>query len=140
MDSPILPRMPTPSGRLTRWLWLGGGLVGATGLFLLWRFEPEGQFFFPRCFLHAATGLECPGCGGLRATHALLHGDIARAFAYNPWAFVGTPAVLAFAALPVMTDEARTVKVRTGISWVMLLVTLAFWIWRNTASYPFIRV
>ena len=93
MDTPILPRMPTPSGRLTRWLWLGGGLVGATGLFLLWRFEPEGQFFFPRCFLHAATGLECPGCGGLRATHALLHGDIAAAWRLNPMLLLGLPLV-----------------------------------------------
>ena len=114
--------------------------VLASTVVVLYAFDPTRHVLTPPCPYLVLTGLACPGCGLTRAAHFLLHGDIARAFAYNPWAFVGTPAVLAFAALPVMTDEARTVKVRTGISWVMLLVTLAFWIWRNTASYPFIRV
>jgi hypothetical protein len=42
--------------------------------------------------------------------------------------------------LPWMTDARRGVRLRTRLSWVMLLVTVAFWIWRNTPGYPFIRV
>lgn len=53
------------------------------GLTLLWHFEPRGQLFFPRCTLLQVTGLQCPGCGGLRATHALLHGDVASAWRLN---------------------------------------------------------
>ncbi|WP_415803352.1 DUF2752 domain-containing protein [Isoptericola cucumis] len=33
----------------------------------------------------ALTGLACPLCGALRATHDLAHLDVAGAFAANPW-------------------------------------------------------
>jgi Protein of unknown function (DUF2752) len=35
------------------------------------------------CPFHAATGLWCPGCGLTRATHHLLHGDVAGALSRN---------------------------------------------------------
>lgn len=38
---------------------------------------------FPFCPLKALTGLQCPGCGGLRASWHLVHGDIAGAFGHN---------------------------------------------------------
>jgi hypothetical protein len=61
---------------------LVSALAAATllALALLWRFEPQGQIFFPRCTFHQVTGLLCPGCGGLRATHALLHGELLAAW------------------------------------------------------------
>ena len=71
-----------------RWGWLAGPLVLA-GLFVLWRFEPAGQFFFPRCWLYQTTGLQCPGCGTTRALHALLHGDVVAALRLNGLAVVG---------------------------------------------------
>ena len=42
---------------------------------------------FP-CPFRELTGWECPFCGGTRLGAALLHGDIAAAFAYNPVVFV----------------------------------------------------
>lgn len=40
------------------------------------------------CIFRAALGIECPGCGTTRAWLAVLRGDLASAFAYNPlfWA------------------------------------------------------
>ncbi|WP_366179821.1 DUF2752 domain-containing protein [Actinomyces timonensis] len=38
------------------------------------------------CALHRLTGLWCPLCGGTRATASLIHGDLATALAYNPFA------------------------------------------------------
>lgn len=58
-------------------------LAGLGVMGLLWHFEPRGQFFFPRCTFLQVTGLQCPGCGGLRATHALLHGHLAEAWRLN---------------------------------------------------------
>lgn len=49
------------------------GLAWKNGYFL-WIFPPDG------CVLHNLTGYYCPGCGGTRAIHALLHGHIVRSF------------------------------------------------------------
>jgi hypothetical protein len=37
----------------------------------------------PLCSFYAWTGLHCPGCGVLRATHELLHGHLLVALHYN---------------------------------------------------------
>lgn len=39
-------------------------------------------------------GFACPGCGGLRGTSALLHGDVVSAWAYNPLVVLGAPLML----------------------------------------------
>jgi hypothetical protein len=41
------------------------------------------------CPFRAVTGWDCPLCGGTRMGSALLHGDVATAFAFNPVALVG---------------------------------------------------
>jgi hypothetical protein len=53
--------------------------------------EPHGQFYYPRCWLYSTTGLLCPGCGGLRATHAMLNGDLAAAWRLNPLLVLYSP-------------------------------------------------
>jgi len=55
-----------------RW---GVVLLGLGGALLLWWQRPSGQFYYPRCALLAMTGLKCPGCGVMRATHFLLRGE-----------------------------------------------------------------
>ena len=41
------------------------------------------------CPFRAVTGWDCPLCGGTRMGSALLHGDVASAFAFNPVALIG---------------------------------------------------
>jgi hypothetical protein len=66
-------------------LWLAfGGLAVAAGAAVLYWFPPGSVWFYPRCMFHQMTGLNCPGCGGLRAAHQLLHGHWGAAFALNP--------------------------------------------------------
>jgi len=126
--------------RWTRWTVAATAAVLFVSVATLYAVDPTRYRITPPCPYLALTGLACPGCGLTRAAHFLLHGDITRAFAFNPWAFFSAPALAAFALLPSFTDPVRTVRARTGISWVMLVVTVVFWIWRNTASYPFVRV
>ncbi len=67
------------------WVWGAVGLLGvAVGLALLTVFDPAQHGFYPRCYFKALTGLDCPGCGGLRAAHQFLHGNFRAAFALNP--------------------------------------------------------
>jgi hypothetical protein len=56
----------------------------AAGLVLLRVFDPATAGIFPPCPIHYLTGLYCPGCGSLRALHALLHGNLLQAWAMNP--------------------------------------------------------
>ncbi len=115
--------------RPVKWLAITASLALCGLLLLLYFHRPEGQFFFPRCTFHSATGLLCPGCGGLRATHALLHGRLAEAVQSNALLVLGLPAMLAFLA------RQRLGLRPTGISphwvWILFALVVAFGIARN---------
>ena len=58
------------------------------------RNEPvANKQYFPQCGFKNATGLDCPGCGGLRATHALTHGRLLAAFQFHPGYILSLPIV-----------------------------------------------
>jgi len=45
--------------------------------------------FAPPCLFTAIFGVQCPGCGSLRALHALAQGDLTAALAFNaPFVYV----------------------------------------------------
>lgn len=47
--------------------------------------DPNEPGHYPLCPTKALTGLDCPGCGGLRATHALFTGDLVGALDHNAY-------------------------------------------------------
>lgn len=60
------------------------GLAAALGCAYLSVADPnDPDAVFPVCPTRAVTGLDCPACGGLRMTHALLRGDLAGAASAN---------------------------------------------------------
>ena len=74
-------------GALFRWWIPLVTLAGVAVAAVLYFHRPSGQFFFPRCTFHQLTGLLCPGCGGLRALHELLHGHLVAAARSNVLVF-----------------------------------------------------
>ena len=69
------------------------GLIIAAVVFVH-RNEPVGnKEYFPQCGFKNATGLDCPGCGGLRATHALTHLQLKDAFQFHPGYILSLPIV-----------------------------------------------
>lgn len=96
--------------------------------------DPERPGHYPTCPFLAITGLWCPGCGSLRAVHALAHGDLSAAVSRN---------VLTVAAIPfligVWVGWVRRTWTRTpgrGLAhplliWAMLAGIVAFWVVRN---------
>ncbi len=78
-----------------RWILALGGALAAAGALLVFRHDPATSRFFPPCLFHALTGLHCPGCGSLRAFHALLHGEWGRALTFNPASTLAAPFLLA---------------------------------------------
>ncbi len=113
----------------------GGALAGALAL-LFW-FNPASHSFYPRCMFHAVTGLDCPGCGGLRATHQLLHGKVAEAFRLNPLLVCLLPAGVflggryALARLRGKAVPTQPPARATAAVWVLAAMVVAFGVLRN---------
>jgi hypothetical protein len=113
----------------------------AVGSAYLYIFEPGKSGFFPGCPFRALTGFSCPGCGSTRGLHCLLHGDVIAAFEFNPLLILSLPFL--FYALVRYTSAAmhnRPIKwnqLNSIYVWLVLAVTLSFWVFRNTPYYPF---
>jgi len=73
--------MTSRARRLRAPLAVGAGVALAS--LYLGLVDPNVPGHYPLCPTKALTGLDCPGCGGLRATHALLHGDVRGALDHN---------------------------------------------------------
>ena len=101
-------------------------------LAVLYAFAPDQYSFYPRCFLYVMTGWQCPGCGGLRATHSLLHGDIGAAFSYNPLLVSLAPVGLIAACwLGFQKASGRPLRWPTKLLWLLLGVGVVFTVVRN---------
>lgn len=109
---------------------LAGSAVIAAGAWVVYTFPPSSHTFYPRCWFHAATGLDCPGCGGTRALHQLLHGDVLGALALNPLLFV-----LLFGALVSLPSlwrgEQPPFVHKPWFGWASVVVLVGFWVGRN---------
>lgn len=78
----------------SRWnRWLGAGLLAGAGVaaLVLFAFNPERVPIYPVCLFHRWTGLDCPGCGSLRALHQLLHGNFVEALRLNALLVLSLP-------------------------------------------------
>ena len=78
-----------------------------TGLTVLFIHDPAKSSLFPPCLFHALTGLHCPGCGSLRATHELLHGRLLSALRHNAFWVLLLPLVF----YAVLSETLRAVRV-----------------------------
>jgi hypothetical protein len=115
----------TANNRVNAWaarlLIAAAALTVACLLIVLYLFSPDQYSFYPRCLLHSWTGLQCPGCGSLRAAHHLLHGEIGAAFRLNAL-FVVSLVVGVFAGAGLVLNHV------TGRDWLACF-RRPFWIW-----------
>ena len=122
------------------------GIAAATfaavaGLLLLRLFDPATAGIFPPCPVHYLTGWYCPGCGSLRALHALLHGDFGQAWAMNPL----TVMLLPFLSYGLVSEAVRQVRgtglpvpmFSAGQIRVLFMVIVVFGVVRNLPVRPF---
>jgi hypothetical protein len=63
-------------------------------LLLLALVDPNQPGHYPTCPVKALTGLDCPGCGSLRALHDLAHGNVMGALGHNVLLVVWLPVVV----------------------------------------------
>ena len=125
----------TSDSRLAR---LGGPLsalaAGVAAFAVVGLVDPNQPGHYPTCPFFALTGHFCPGCGSLRAMHALTQGDLAGAAGLN---------VLALASLPVLaviwlgwvrrrwTGAPRAQPAPAALIWALAVGVLVFGVIRN---------
>lgn len=111
---------------------LAAGAV--TGCAMLALVDPNEPGHYPVCPTQALLGLDCPACGGLRAVHALTHGDVVRALDHNVLLLVALPAALltwwAWARVAV-GRPARTVRWPSWAGATAIVVATVFAVARN---------
>jgi hypothetical protein len=126
----------TKPGRARVYTTLGTAAVFAGALTYVGVVDPhrEGSLF-PPCPFKLLTGWNCPGCGGLRMTHDLLHGDLAAAVTDNVFLLVGLP-LLGIWALwrrhrgqPVMTWPLGALVLVAAVTWTVV---------RNLPGFPLV--
>jgi hypothetical protein len=130
------PQAANARSRLTGPLVTAGVVVAATvGLRLR---DPHDSGSWGYCPWKLLTGLDCPGCGSLRAVNDLTHGHVVAAASSNLLFVVGLPIAVVLwllwarrswtGAAPRHLDK-RTTKILWATT---LAVALAFTVLRNT--------
>ena len=114
------------------WAWAVGG---AATLGVLLARDPNQVGSYGFCPLRAVTGLDCPLCGGLRGTYALLHGDIATALDHN----VLLPLFLVAAVAAGVAVRVRGFRAPSTVVWWSLGAVIAvFFVLRNLPWFPYL--
>lgn len=85
----------------------------------------------PKCPFFVLTGLQCPSCGNTRALHALLHGRITEALAYNAMAPVLVGLFAAIAWLSLVRRMPFTARPLRILVTAYLVVYVSWWVIRN---------
>lgn len=90
------------------------------------------------CPLYAATGFYCPGCGGMRATYYLAHGDVGSALSMNPLFTLLVPLFGVLWWRWFLRTRGRMLKpwpFPTFMGFFIPFVIVAFFILRNTPMF-----
>ena len=105
--------------------------------------DPNVPGHYPVCPTKLLFGIDCPGCGGLRATHALANGDIAAAADHNILVLAAIPVVLVLWVLWVRRSwrAPESVRAAAPVWWsraampALLILLVAYTVVRNLVPY-----
>jgi len=117
---------------------VSGGLLAVAVLYF---FDPTRSAIYPVCLFHKFTGLNCPGCGSLRALHHLTHGEFAAAFFCNPLLII---ALMVMALALILRRAGRhgsparaSVLTRPATVWAICAIVILFGVLRNVPGPAF---
>lgn len=111
------------------------GLAVAAAVAVVGLVDPNQPGTYPTCPFLALTGRYCPGCGALRAVHALVHGRLLQAVDLNALlVLVGLPVLAALFAgwtWRMYSGRPRSTLAPPQWLWAFTALVLAFWLLRN---------
>jgi len=112
-----------------------GAAAGAIAVAILYLFPPDQHAFYPRCIFYRITGAQCPGCGGLRAVHHLLHGHLVNAWHYNAivvlFLHIAGFAVLLYMIKPELVERGWQRFLSSGALWLVAIGAVIYGVLRN---------
>ncbi|MEU8759159.1 DUF2752 domain-containing protein [Streptomyces sp. NPDC048659] len=133
---PYGPYAPPPPRPLARRLLVPLGTLGAVAAAFAYvgTVDPNEPGHYPVCPMLRFTGLYCPGCGGLRSAHAVVHGELGTALGANALAVIGY-GVFAVVMAVWLIRAVRGVPMRLSVSpvlwWGIGAVLAVFTVVRN---------
>ena len=107
-----------------------GGFVGVCLFFG----HPAEYAWLPPCPFRVWTGLLCPGCGTLRATHYFLNGQFDLAFRCQPLLISLLPILVVLTSKSVYENVRKTnvtLPFELQLYWLMVIVISLFFMLRN---------
>jgi Protein of unknown function (DUF2752) len=127
---------PSTTGRGRLYGALGTGAAAVGALAYIGIGDPHSpDFGFPTCPFKALTGWNCPGCGGLRMTHDVLHGDFGAAVVDNAFLLVGLPML----AVWLLVRWRRGDKLMPMPAIVVVAIAAITWtVVRNLPGFPLV--
>lgn len=132
-------RARAPSPGLFAGVVLAAAVLGAGAV--LFSFNPASGGFYPVCLFHRLTGLNCPGCGGTRSLHALLHGNVSLALKDNALFLFLLPAIAlrgAWLAWKKHSGRPAGPFFPVKFLWGLLAATVIFTVLRNLPAFAFL--
>jgi hypothetical protein len=142
-DPPVVTAPPVApaatEGRIGRALTLAGFAAFTDYVFLM---DPDKGGAYPLCPSKALFGVDCPACGGLRGTNALLHGRIGEALDHN----LLLPLLLAAIAVgfgswslpPLLGRPAWHVRIPRWLAATLIVAVAAFTVARNLPGFEYL--
>lgn len=119
------------------------GVAAVGSLIYLRAVDPNAPGHYPGCPSQSLLGIDCPGCGGMRGTYDLLHGDLGGMLDDNILLAVFWPiAIIGFGLWAYRAWTGRRPPIdperqRRQNRWLvaLLIVVLAFGVVRNLVPY-----
>ena len=97
-------------------------------------YNPSESVFAPKCPWWLLTGTQCPACGFQRALHALLHGEVLNALAFNYFFIISVPFFILVAIAEIFRE--RVLRLYLFVHsrytlWTYIILFFLWWIMRN---------
>ncbi len=116
-------------------------VVAASAISMLALVNPAEPGHYPLCPFRMMTGLDCPGCGSLRALHDLATGHPMSALDHNALTVLAVP-FMAFAWMAWLRRSVLGIpRPAPRPRWVvlgLLAVVVVWWVVRNLPGVPFL--
>jgi len=128
---------------IKRFLLILAIIVPLAVVLFYYKFYDAGNSYSIQCGLYKLTGYLCPGCGGQRALHHLLHGELIQALRSNAVFIIGLPFLiyLYYVCVRVYIFNDRRYNssfvFSSAFGYSILIILLIFFILRNIPFVPF---